>query len=1091
MNNFDQINVENLLYKVEKFYKSFYINKLIKGLLTAIGIVLAFFLLFNVIFYYGSIPSVLRYAMFYGFFVILSFCFFYWIVVPISRLFRIRNGMSIEQSSVYIGKYYNEIGDKLLNVIQVAKFSDTNSLAGAAIAQHNGLFEKFDFEKAAPVAYSKVNVSFFLVPVMIFLSLTIFNSNVLIEGTERFVNYESDYSKIAPFKFSFLENRDILQGSNVALNVTLAGDHIPNELWILINGSKFKMMRSELGFTFVVNNVRSSFDFLFTDGIFQSTTGNVIVEGLPEVSKTVMEVKYPLHVNKPDAYFRDVSILELPEGSSINFEAICSKFEFYELRFNEEILTVKEVNGVISSSFEVEEGVLSLRLGKDSYSSVVYSCEILVVSDEYPVIIVESNIDKDSNRFFSGVIMDDYGFKGLEVIIISKDAKLNIPIPFKRTGLSSDFQYMVEIESFNEDIEVTFVVTDNDAINGYKSTYSTNFRVNIQSDEELLANTINEYEDLDKELEKIKEKSKLVSKELDGFDKMLTEKDKLSWLDQEKLKAILNQKMDINASVRDVQKRMKKLNRSEDKNANNENSAKQKQKQLNELLESLVENQDEELLRELEKLLAELNKDDLREQLNKLEDNQKEYDKELERDLEIFKQMRLDQLFEDSKMKLDSIKKDLDKLIMKEDGSDANVELAKQEELNERFENLKKELESVDSLNKELETPLELNMEKELQDSISKDLEDAKKSGEGGDSKEAKSKQEDAAKKMDALSEKMESSMSGGGSSQEGEDLDAMRRILENLLMISFEQEGIMSDLNLVNKDDPLMTVLGQRQLNVGDDFSLVKDSLYALSKRVPQIGQMITKEITVIDKSFNESGLKFSERKIGECLRSQQNGLTSINNLAVLIDEIIQQMQEQKKKSGEGSCSKPGGGKPKPSMSESKKKQEELAKQMSKMKKGLQKGEKPGDKNPGKMGEGMSMQVAKLAAQQEQIRNELRKLRDEIAKTGDLSGAGDLKKLEELLERNEEDLVNFKLDFEFFERQKEIEVKMLQAENSMNERELEEKRESKSGVDYTRKLNTGLDVYLKNKSKELELLRMVEPGLSNYYKGKIKIFSY
>jgi len=177
--------------------------------------------------------------------------------------------------------------------------------------------------------------------------------------------------------------------------------------------------------------------------------------------------------------------------------------------------------------------------------------------------------------------------------------------------------------------------------------------------------------------------------------------------------------------------------------------------------------------------------------------------------------------------------------------------------------------------------------------------------------------------------------------------------------------------------------------------------------------------------------------------------------------------------------------------LGDSKKKQNELSKEIKKMKDGLKKGEKPGKLNPGKLGEGMSMEVAKLSSQQSEIRKELRRLRDELAKEGDLSGAGELKKLEDLLEKNEEDLINLKLDHEFFERQADIEVKMLEAEEALRTREMEQKRESVSGNDYVKSTSSVLEDYLRLKQKELELLRLVNPTLNKYYKGKVNVYSF
>jgi hypothetical protein len=151
-----------------------------------------------------------------------------------------------------------------------------------------------------------------------------------------------------------------------------------------------------------------------------------------------------------------------------------------------------------------------------------------------------------------------------------------------------------------------------------------------------------------------------------------------------------------------------------------------------------------------------------------------------------------------------------------------------------------------------------------------------------------------------------------------------------------------------------------------------------------------------------------------------------------------------------------------------------------------MKKGKKPGKMNPGGMGKGMSKEIAKMAAQQEMIRKEIRKMSEELSKQGDLGGSGELKKLEKMLEKNEEDLINLKLDQEFFQRQKDIEVKLLEAENSERKREKENRRESKAGKDYQKNALNSMEDYENRKKYELELLRLLNPQLNSYYKNKV-----
>ena len=78
------------------------------------------------------------------------------------------------------------------------------------------------------------------------------------------------------------------------------------------------------------------------------------------------------------------------------------------------------------------------------------------------------------------------------------------------------------------------------------------------------------------------------------------------------------------------------------------------------------------------------------------------------------------------------------------------------------------------------------------------------------------------------------------------------------------------------------------------------------------------------------------------------------------------------------------------------------------------------------------------------------------------------------------------KITPEMIKRQQEILTKLLEAENSMREREYEEKRESKSAKkEFIRNPKDFLE-YKKMKISEDELLKIILPSLNLFYKKKV-----
>ena len=146
------------------------------------------------------------------------------------------------------------------------------------------------------------------------------------------------------------------------------------------------------------------------------------------------------------------------------------------------------------------------------------------------------------------------------------------------------------------------------------------------------------------------------------------------------------------------------------------------------------------------------------------------------------------------------------------------------------------------------------------------------------------------------------------------EDINSLRQILENLISLSVEQEDLMLNIKKINRFDPQFAALATKQGDLKESAKLIEDSLLALSKRQIALESIINKEIIDIKYNMDKSIDFLRERKNYKSAIKQQYVMTSANNLALLLDESLQQMQQQMQsnKPGSGSCSKPGGSSPK-----------------------------------------------------------------------------------------------------------------------------------------------------------------------------------
>lgn len=386
----------------------------------------------------------------------------------------------------------------------------------------------------------------------------------------------------------------------------------------------------------------------------------------------------------------------------------------------------------------------------------------------------------------------------------------------------------------------------------------------------------------------------------------------------------------------------------------------------------------------------------------------------------------------------------------------------------EEFKELQEDLEELNEHNQSLKNPESLPDTQEEQESVEENQQQSKENLENNQkqkSKESQKKARDAMQQMEQKLSQMQSSMEMDAMQ---ENLDDLRAIVYNLLRLSFEQENLMNEFTGVKQSDPRFIELSQKQLKLKDDSQIVQDSLLALANRVFQIASFVTREVTSMNEHMDKSVEAIKERKKPIAVSEQQFAMTSINNLALLLDDVLQQMQSSMA-DAMGKPQKKKGNQKTPSLSEL---QQQLNGKIEEL------------KESGKSGRQLSEELAKLAAEQERIRQALKEAQDKAGQNenGKMPGQG----IPEKMEETESDLVNKRLTTETILRQKEILTRLLEAEDALRERDLDEERKAETAKDYEKAVPRAFEEYFKLKEQEIELLKTIPPKLYPYYKNEI-----
>ncbi|MCY1520589.1 hypothetical protein D9M68_553710 [compost metagenome] len=132
-----------------------------------------------------------------------------------------------------------------------------------------------------------------------------------------------------------------------------------------------------------------------------------------------------------------------------------------------------------------------------------------------------------------------------------------------------------------------------------------------------------------------------------------------------------------------------------------------------------------------------------------------------------------------------------------------------------------------------------------------------------------------------------------------------------------------------------------------------------------------------------------------------------------------------------------------------------------------------------------MSEEFAKMARQQQMIREALQKINSEENKDGKGS-LGNLNQAIKEMKQTENELVNKRIEQESLNRQKNLLTKLLDAENAQREQDEEARRESKAAKDFPPSYQQMLEQFKKQQQSESEFIQKLPPNLNYYYKNKI-----
>lgn len=896
-----------LKQKLEAFIRKYHLNDILRGAILFISIGLLYLLLLLMVEYFFWLPSDGRKALFWSFIIVEAALLYRWILVPLSKLLKLRQGITYEESAKIIGNYFPEVSDKLLNTLQLQQNEEPSELLLASVEQKMDEMKAFSFPKAVSYSSNKKYLPYFALPILVFiLSFLIADANWFGKSYERMTNYNTAYTPPSPYNFQLLnDSLSVVQNQSFDLAFTIVGNRIPEEVKLVLDDESHYLRADNKGvyhYSIASQGTDIPFSIIGNNKVRQDFTLEVLPK--PFIQNMELFIQPPAHTKLESSKVRGSGTTEVPEGSRVtwNIETMQSdvlqmvqKDSVYDFQTEKELFIYQQK---ILQAFDYEV----VAVNNQSNLKEQMHFRMQVIKDAYPTINIQEILDavEPTVYQFTGSAEDDYGLRSLSFIIYpsaNPSEKEVFDIPFSGDSFEA-FQFKFDTKEYIQEegsYVYYFEVTDNDAVNGYKTTRSDMGTLAALSSQDIKDSQLDFQKDKLQNLSDNMKKWMEENSDLQELENLERSSDEVRWEDVQKVNAFTKQEQFAMESLEKITEDLKQSLDNMDADPASQKDKEQLQDRMEEQLNELKKNQ--ELLDKLEEYQSKISNEDLLKEIEEYKKEKKIQEKNLGQLLELTKRFYVSEKNHKLASDLMDLGEKQEKLAEK-DGESVKEE---QEELQEQFDLFKQELEELMKENQQLLKPFSLHQDKSTEERISQDQQDALDNMEEGSPENSKPSQQGAGQKMQELAQAMQQQQMQGGMESVAEDAAVLRQILDNLVRISFSQEELLELFSEISFNNPKYGNYLTSQHDLKQNFRHVNDSLFSLSLRQPSMGKQIHQLTTEINDHIDVSLDDLAQNRMSKGITQQQYTLAGANELAVILSDILENMQMQIQASGSG----------------------------------------------------------------------------------------------------------------------------------------------------------------------------------------------
>lgn len=675
-----------LLSKLNKFIRKYYKNQLVKGIIYALTGLLGYFLIATTFEYFGQFNSIIRGILFYGFILFSIYILYRFIATPLLKLYKIGKILTYEQAADIIGHHFANVQDKLLNVLQLRQQSlalPQDILIQAGIEQKIKQLSPVPFTGAIDIRENKKYLKYLLPVLLIALLLLIFIPGIYTDAPIKIIEHDTYFQPVAPFSFDVKnKNLSVLKNEDFNLNLILNGNQIPQQVYIEYGGKRFLMDKNgKLAFSYTFKNVQQSTIFQFSANGFTSAQYNLKVLPKPILLDFSVKLNYPKYIHKKGETLSNNGDLIVPEGTHISWVFNTRDADQLQFLLGDSAFQIKQ-NTRNQYSFHIR-AMHSFNYGLKPSNNIVKNMDTInyqatVIPDLYPSINLQSRADSVTNKliYFKGFIKDDYGLTRLtfnykRINIDSADTASNkkwqtVEIPIDKNALQQQYFYTWNLAPLalqpGQKVTYYFKVWDNDGVNGHKSTKTSLGQFAIPKYKALAEKSDKQGKGVEKDIQKAIEQAKQLKSGLDQLNENLYNKTQMGWQEKQQINDLIKLHNDMLNNIKKIEKNNAQKNNLDKSYLKLDSNLVKKQEELQKMLKQLMTPELKKLFEKLQQMMQQINKSQLQNQIEKMKLSNKDISKELDRSLELFKQLEFQKKLGQLSDKLKNIKQKQDSL---------------------------------------------------------------------------------------------------------------------------------------------------------------------------------------------------------------------------------------------------------------------------------------------------------------------------------------------------------------------------------------------------------------------------------------------